>query len=95
MTNEEREDAINFFKEVAEREVNNAKYSRLAIKALEQKSCDDCISRQAVLSYISNDLGFGDEENGYDLVRKIAQEEIYNFVKSLPTAIPTPREKEE
>lgn len=37
MTKEEREDAINFFKAVAEREVNNAKYSKLAIEALEQK----------------------------------------------------------
>ena len=38
MTREEREDAIKFFKEVAEREVNNAKYSKLAIEALEQES---------------------------------------------------------
>ena len=45
MTNEEREGAINFFKEVAEREVNNAKYSKLAIEALEQQPCEDCISR--------------------------------------------------
>ena len=37
MTREEREDAIIFFKEVAEREVNNAKYSKLAIEALEQE----------------------------------------------------------
>lgn len=37
MTNKERKDAISFFKEVAEKEVNNAKYSKLAIEALEQK----------------------------------------------------------
>lgn len=37
MTREEREDAIKFFKEVAEREVNNAKYSKLAIEALAQE----------------------------------------------------------
>lgn len=44
MTNEEREDAIRFFNEVAEKEVNNAKYSRLAIEALEEKTglCKDC-----------------------------------------------------
>lgn len=47
------------------------------------QSCEDYISRQAVLSYISNELGFGNEENGYDLERKIAQEEIYNFVKKM------------
>ena len=38
MTKEEREDAIKFFKEVAEREVSNAKYSKLAIEALEKGS---------------------------------------------------------
>ena len=38
MTNEEREDAIKFFTEVSEKEVNNAKYSRLAIEALEQNA---------------------------------------------------------
>ena len=48
MTREEQEDAIKFFSEVAEREVNNAKYSKLAIEALEQKPCEDCISRQAI-----------------------------------------------
>lgn len=37
MTREERDDAIKFFEEVAEREVNNAKYSKLAIEALEQE----------------------------------------------------------
>lgn len=51
----------------------------------------DLISRQAVLSYICNDLEFGDEENGCDLERKIAQEEIYNFVKKMPSV--TPKEK--
>ena len=58
---------------------------------LEQQTCEDTISRQAVLSYISNDLGFGNEENGYDLERKITQEEIYNFVKKMHTV--TPKEK--
>lgn len=55
---------------------------------LEQLNYDSGVSRQAVLSYITNDLGFGDEENGYDLVRKIAQEEIYNFVKKMPSVMP-------
>lgn len=43
MTREEREDAIKFFKEVAEREVGNAKYSCLAIEALEQEPMLDKI----------------------------------------------------
>lgn len=49
MTREEREDAIVFFEEVAKKEVDNAKYSKLAIEALKQEPCEDCISRQAVL----------------------------------------------
>lgn len=63
----------------------------MAIKVLEQQSCEDYISRQAVLSYICNDLEFGDEENGCNLERKIAQEEIYNFIKKIPPV--TPKEK--
>lgn len=39
MTREERCDAIKFFKEVSEKEVDNAKYSRLAIEALEHDPC--------------------------------------------------------
>lgn len=52
MTKEEREDAIKFFKEVAEKEVNNAKYSRLAIEALKQEPCEDYISRQEALNVV-------------------------------------------
>ena len=37
MTREEREDAIVFFEEVAKKEVDNAKYSKLAIEALKQE----------------------------------------------------------
>ena len=65
----------------------------MAIEALEQQPCEDCISRQAVLSYICNDLEFGDEENGCDLERKIAQEEIYNFVKKIPSVTPISKKK--
>ena len=50
----------------------------------EPQESDDCISRQAVLSYIYNDLGLGDEENGADVERQIALEEFYEYIKSLP-----------
>lgn len=53
MTNEEREDAIKFFNEVAKKEVNNAKYSKLAIEALEQQPCEDCISRQEAINCVT------------------------------------------
>jgi len=38
MTKEEREDAINYFKNKLENEVYGAKYNKLAIKALEQET---------------------------------------------------------
>lgn len=40
----------------------------MAIKALEQEPCEDCVSRQAVMEYIKNctiDLGY---ENGTNMV---------------------------
>ena len=62
-----------------------------AIELLEQMPCEDCISRQAVLSYIYNDLGLGDEENGEDLERQIELEDSYRYVKSLPPVTPQPK----
>ena len=56
----------------------------MAIKALEQEPCEDTISRQAVLDYIYNDLGLGDEENGKDVERLMELESSYRYVKSLP-----------
>ena len=41
MTREDRNDAIEFFKKVEEKEVDNARYSRLAIEALQKESCGD------------------------------------------------------
>ena len=41
MTKEERNEAIEFFKKVNEKEVNGARYSRLAIEALEHEPCED------------------------------------------------------
>jgi len=43
ITEEERNEAIEFFKKIAEKEVNNAKYSKLAIEALEQEPILDKI----------------------------------------------------
>ena len=60
----------------------------MAIKALEQEPCEDAVSRQAVLDYIYNDLGLGDEENGKDLERQMELESSYRYVKSLPSVKP-------
>lgn len=53
-----------------------------------QQPCEDAISRKAVLSYIYNDLGLGDEENGADIERQKELESSYRYVKSLPPIIP-------
>lgn len=53
-----------------------------------QRSCNDCIGRQAVLSYIYNDLRLGDEENGADIERQKELESSYKYVKSLPPVTP-------
>ena len=60
----------------------------MAIKALKQEPCGDTISRQAVLDYIYNDLGLGDEENGKDVERQMELESSYRYVKSLPPVTP-------
>jgi len=53
-------------------------------KIMEQEPCDDAISRSAVLAYIYNNLGLGDEENGNDVERQMELESSYRYVKSLP-----------
>lgn len=47
---------------------NDKEVFDMAIKALEQEPCEDCVSRQAVMEYIKNctiDLGY---ENGTNMV---------------------------
>ena len=50
--------------------------------------CEDAIRRQAVLDYIYNDLGLGDEENGNDVERQMELDSSYRYIKSLPPVIP-------
>ena len=53
--------------------------------------CTDAVSRQAVLDYIYNDLGLGDEENGKDLERQMELEDSYRYIKSLPPVKQEPK----
>ncbi len=76
-----REEAIETIKEATDE----------IIKALEQEPCEDAISRQAVLNYIYNDLGLGDEENWADIERQEELEKSYDYVKSLPPVTPQPK----
>ena len=60
-----------------------------ALKMLvNQEPSGDLISREAVLDYIYNDLGLGDEENGKDVERQMELENSYRYVKSLPSVNP-------
>ena len=60
----------------------------MAIKALKQQPSEDCISRQAVLDYIYNKLGLGDEENGNDIERQMELESSYKYIRALPSVKP-------
>ncbi len=55
MTREEREDAINCFKNKLENEVFGAKYNKLALEALEQASILDKI-RGEIIQSIQNGI---------------------------------------
>lgn len=67
---------------------NRVRQLEKRVKALEQERCEDTVSRQAVLDYIYNDLGLGDEENGKDVKRQMELERSYKYVKSLPSVTP-------
>lgn len=84
-----REEVIKWFKTSLFMHKDHEPF-QMAIKALEQESCEDTISRQAVLSYIYNDLGLGDEENGADVERQMELEKSYEYVKSLPPVTSQP-----
>ena len=92
------DNAINYLINIAktrdDKSITEKEYTEavnMAIEALEQEPCEDCIRRQAVLDYIYNDLGLGDEENGKDVERHIELERSYRFVKSLPPVSPQPK----
>lgn len=71
--------------------VNKAICNRLKQAAQEQEPCEDAISRQAVLDYIWNDLGLGDEENGKDVERQMELDSSYRYIKSLSPVNPQPK----
>ena len=60
MTREEREDALNCFKNKLENEVFGAKYNKLALEALEQASILDKI-RAEILEEMLSHSGTGEE----------------------------------
>ena len=61
---------------------------RTVIETFEAEFSTDCISRQAVLDYIYNDLRLGNEEIGNDVERQMELYKSYKYVKSLPPVNP-------
>lgn len=62
--------------------VNDTRAFELAIKALEQEPCDDCVSRQAVINAIANTCFFL-SSNDWD--------ELMACINSLPPVQPQPQ----
>lgn len=108
MTREERENAVHCLKVMIDEEVcEECKLYgttgtdhcekdcvRLAIEALEQEPCEDCISKKAVLDKI-NEICFNREQESVDF--RVAQgsngqrDLIINFIESLPSVQSKPK----
>lgn len=94
MTREERELSIMYLKEVKEEYIEGEGYERHplpeyyaienAIEALEQKPCEDCISRQAVLEFIRKQIDHS----------LWAYTKLVNAIEDLPPVIPQHAEAE-
>ena len=66
MTREERAEAIRFFETMLELESSikdaNFRYSKLALEALKQEPCEDCISREATVERLCKVAEFMNEK---------------------------------
>lgn len=80
-----REEAIKMLKSKMDGHTDTsyewAETVRMAIKALEQEPCEDCISREAAL----DDSGLGEFHRYDDYVK------MRNYLKSLPSVTPQPK----
>lgn len=82
----EREEAINYLKNsMAIGEDDGSRYHNeileFTIKALEQETCNDAVSRKAVVEYIKN----SDAELGHDSENEMFVEDILNMPPATPT----------
>jgi hypothetical protein len=64
----------------------------MAIEALEQEPCEDCISRQAVLDIITFEDKWLFDANGHNANTQIAFGGLESRVKALPSVTPQPCE---
>ena len=85
MTTEEAIKFGNMWLEINEdcKDSNTYTFFQMAIKALEQQPCEDCISRQEAISAIQDE--YYADETGIDIVDIIAH---------LPSVVPKPESEE-
>ena len=95
MTREEREDAINCFKNKLENEVYGAKYYKLAIEALEQEPIIkndlgiDCISRSRAIERLKLNFPISDgADNSRDRHRYMQALADIQAIRELPSVTP-------
>lgn len=95
MTREEREDAINCFKNKLENEVYGAKYNKLAIEALEQEPTIkndlgvDCISRSRAIERLKLNFPISDgADNSRDRHRYMQALADIQALRELPSVTP-------
>lgn len=78
-----REEAIAYFKDMNECTYGDVEPIQMAIKALEQELCDDCISREAVEKITWEESSYIDPIN--------ALTEVREKVRALPPVTPQPK----
>lgn len=98
MTREEREDAINFLKGYLDEEVYTEKCRKaheMAIKALEQEPCEDCVSRNAIIKtlnemdrYIADELTLCDNNNKFPQNEVFIVDDVYEEIEQLSPVTP-------
>ena len=80
------EEAINFLKGYLDEEVYTEKCRnahKMAIKALEQEPCEDCVNRHTVLNTL-----FYKSDNNCEVV---LNKELQDRIKALPSVTPKPK----
>ena len=75
-----REDAIAFFRDMNECTYGNLEALDMAIEALKQEPCADCVSRQVMLDAL---------EKWWNC--KTEEDDIYEIIKTMPPVTPAPK----
>ena len=84
-----REEAITYAKRVIDLSLNDETqaFCKMAIEALEQEPCEDCVSRQAAIDTIESWLSCNDYNKAERHIMRAMQSVLYD----LPSATPQPK----